>query len=198
MARKSSSLILQLQGRRPPSTWRSPCMYRTAEDPKLWYETFKKNMEGGGRASNELCTLCDSLWAAGSHDQLNLGALASVEIQCRRVAVVIEACNDPQHPSWSTALPHGKGTQADAAIAPALRSNVPRRAKGEAEILATRSRVGSRATPQWHADDQATPNGVADGVREADAGWGRGRGRGRGGRQRGPRWLTERVWGRRR
>ena len=66
-------------------------MYRTAEDPEVGgtrHSDENKIMEGGGRASNELRSPCDFLWAAKSHDQLNLGALASVEIQCRRVAVV--------------------------------------------------------------------------------------------------------------
>ena len=89
-------------------------MYRTAEDPNLWYEKFlrDKPQEGGDRTSNELSTLHDYLWAAGSYKQLNLVAVASVEIQCHRVAVIIEAKNDP-HPSWSTARFYGEGTQAD-------------------------------------------------------------------------------------
>ena len=95
-------------------------MYRTAGDPKLWHEKFlrDKRMEGGDHTSHELRTLCDSLLAA------ILGALASVKIQCRRIAVIIESYNDLQHPSWTTARFYGEGTQADAAIAPALRSYV--------------------------------------------------------------------------
>ena len=77
-------------------------------------------MEGGGRASNELRSLCDFLWAAKSHDQLNLGALASVEIQCRRVAVVSKpTATRSTRAGWRLAS-MAEGSQSDAAIAPAL------------------------------------------------------------------------------
>ena len=40
--------------------------YRTAGNPELWYEKFLRDklMEGGDHISNELRTLCDSLWAS--------------------------------------------------------------------------------------------------------------------------------------
>ena len=112
-------------------------MCRTAGDPtREIFQATNARREATAPATSRAhsATLC----AAVSYGQSNLGALASVEIQCRRIAVIIAAHNDAQHPSWTTARFYSEGTQADAAITPVLLSHVLRGAKDEADIFASR------------------------------------------------------------
>ena len=158
----------------------SKVMLRQGGDPRLWVERFlrDKRLDNGDRTAHELKTLCDILWAAGCYDQLNLGSLSCLEMAARRVATIIEAYADPSKVNWTAAKFFREAGGIDEAIPPALRQHVLRRAKDEADIIATRSRIGARQTPQWSPDagDGGEPK-IADG---GDAGRGGGRGRGRG------------------
>ena len=89
----------------PPTALHMAKVMQRVGDPKLWLERFlrEKNLSASDRTTHELRTLCDALWSAGSYDQLNLGALSTLEIISRRVAVIVEAYQDPAKPNWATA-----------------------------------------------------------------------------------------------
>ena len=83
-------------------------MGRQSRSPSLWLQRFchDKNLHRGDRNYHELKALTDALEAAGEYDQLNLGALISVEILCRRIATIAKALErGAASPDWSMA-PH--------------------------------------------------------------------------------------------
>ena len=61
-----------------------------------------RRLESTDRVAHELRVLGETLQAAGSYDQLNLGGVAAFEIVARRVQLITEAYSNPQKPDWDT------------------------------------------------------------------------------------------------
>ena len=106
---------------------------------QLWRRT--KHVEPSGRAYHEFKGLCDSLHFAGTHDQLNIPALISMEVLCRRVQSMVEAYVNPSRPSWEhDKVFQGQGTPEDS-VSPVFRNNVVKKNKEELELLQARQKV---------------------------------------------------------
>ena len=75
-------------------------------------------MNGGNRVAHELRVLVETLQAAGSYDQLNLGGLAELEIVARRVQLITEAYANPQKPNWDTSKFFAGTSAAGDAVSP--------------------------------------------------------------------------------
>ena len=82
-----------------------------------------------------------SFHQGGTHDQLNVGAVASLEIASRRLIAIVEATSKGlDSPNWETAR-HCTGTSTVFDLAPhELRAYVTRATKDEAEIDSMRTR----------------------------------------------------------
>ena len=98
--------------------------------------------------NHEVTTLVEILYQGGTYNQLNVGAVASLEIASRRLIAIVEATSKGlDSPNWETAR-HYTGTSTIFDLAPhELRACVTRAAKDEAEIdcMRTRGRYVSRA-----------------------------------------------------
>ena len=112
----------------------------------------------------------------GVVDQLNVGALHSTEVLCRRIAAIVEAYVVTGRPSWEHARFYAGTASAEEVVAPALRNQVLRRVKEENELTTARSRGLLRGAPSDRAEDDAAGGGGGK------SGRGAGRGRGKGGR----------------
>ena len=143
---------------RPTVPWRvlpraSRCVNRcstTEEPPKLWMHLWVKKLgvSGKDRLYREVTTLVEILYQGGTYDQLNVGAVASLEIASRRLIAIVEATSKGLDSSnWETAR-HYTGTSTIFDLAPhELRAYVTRTTKDEAEIdsMRTRGRYVGRA-----------------------------------------------------
>jgi len=154
----------------------SKAMERQGGDPRSWLERWRreKKLESNDRVAHELRTLTDVLFLNGSVDQLNVGGLHGVEVLCRRIAAIVEAHAAAGRPTWEHAKYYAGTAAAEEVVAPALRSQVLRRAREEAELSTARSRGVPRGAGKADAD------GTADGGGDGGGGKGsRGAGRGR-------------------
>ncbi len=151
-------------------------MERQGGDPRQWLEKWlrEKRLENGDRVSHELRCLTDSLYQAGTVDQLNLGGLLCIETLCRRIAAIVEAYTTPGKPNWDHARFYSGVASSEEVVAPALRSQVVRKLKDEAEMYTARSRALQRGS--WNDEKSGGDASAAGGGRGA------GRGRGKGGR----------------
>ena len=118
-------------------------MERQGGDPRAWLERWlrEKRVENSDRVGHELRCLTDSLYLAGTVDQLNLGGLHCMETICRRIAAIVEAYATPGKPSWEHARFYSGVASSEEVVAPALRSQVVRRLKDEADLYSARSRA---------------------------------------------------------
>ena len=95
-----------------------------------------------------MTTLVELLYQGGTYDQLNVGAVASLEIATRRLFAIVEATSKGlDSPNWETAR-HYTGTSTVFDLAHhELRACATRAAKDEAEIdsMRTRGRYVGRA-----------------------------------------------------
>ena len=105
-------------------------------------------VSGKDHLYHEVTTLVEILYEGGTYNQLNVGAVASLEIASRRLIAIVEATSKGlDSPNWETAR-HYTGTSTIFDLAPnELRAFVTRAAKDEAEIdcVRTRGRYVSRA-----------------------------------------------------
>ena len=118
-------------------------MQRFGGDPANWMLQFarEKHIAASDRTWHELRVLTSAVEAAGSYDQLNIGALASVEILCRRVQAIADAHAIPGKVDWSNGkFFTGTGDVGDA-VTSSLRQWAARRAKDEADIESARDRA---------------------------------------------------------
>ena len=62
-------------------------------NPKLWMHLWMKELgvSGKDRLYHEVTTLVEILYQGGTYDQLNVGAVASLEISSRRLIAIVEA-----------------------------------------------------------------------------------------------------------
>ncbi|CAK0793120.1 unnamed protein product, partial [Prorocentrum cordatum] len=124
-------------------------MYRRGGAPKMWFQEWCKEqgVTRKDRAYHEVQTLIEVLYLAGTHDQLNMGALASLEVVSRRLLQYVEAyAHGADQANWGAAKYLG-GTTNPLDLAPdALHSYVSRLSKEEHELVALRtlSRRGGR------------------------------------------------------
>ena len=120
-------------------------------NPKLWMHLWMKEVDVSGkdRLYHEVTTLVEILYQGGTYDQLNVGAVASLEIASRRLIAIVEATSKGlDSPNWGTARHYtGTSTIFDLALH-GLRACVTCAAKDEAEIdsMRIRGRHVGRAT----------------------------------------------------
>ena len=99
----------------------------------------EKGLTHTDRVVHELRVLVEVLELAGSHDQVNLPMLASLEFLGRRIQAICDAHSvNPQKPNYDSANLFAGSGQASDAVAPEMRSYVARRARDEAEIEKSR------------------------------------------------------------
>lgn len=116
---------------------------RHGGDPRLWLQLWarQKHVEPTDRVHHELKVLTDALYYGGSHDQLNLPALVSMEVLCRRIQAIVDAYSHPSKPSWENArLFSGQGSPEDI-VSPTFRSYAVRKNKDKLELLQARQKV---------------------------------------------------------
>ena len=75
--------------------------FGTRLDAALWQR--EKKLESADRVIHEMKVLTDTLYYAGAYDCLNLGALISIEIVCRRIQTIVDAYSNPARPNWERA-----------------------------------------------------------------------------------------------
>ena len=100
--------------------------------------------------------LGDALFYAGAFDQLNIPALISMEVVCRRIQAIFDAYSHPSRPSRENAkIFAGQGSPEDI-VSPSFRSYAAKRNKDELELLQARQKVrelrGSPAIPIEEGD----------------------------------------------
>eukprot|EP00959_Pyramimonas_sp_CCMP1952_P379423 7947500-Pyramimonas_sp.AAC.1 len=87
-------------------------MYRHGGAPKIWFQVRCKEtgISRRDRAYHEVQTLIECLYLAGTYDQANMGALASLEVIARRLLQHTEAyARGADHANWAAAK-HLAGT----------------------------------------------------------------------------------------
>ena len=131
---------------------------RHGGDPRLWLQMWlrTKHIETTDRTYHELKVLGDALFYAGTFDQLNIPALISMEVLCRRIQAIVDAYSHPNRPSWENAkIFAGQGSPEDI-VSPTFRSYAAKRNKDELELLQARQKVrelrGSPAIPFEEGD----------------------------------------------
>ena len=181
---------------RGPATCLAVCrtMQQHGGNPKLWFLEWAKEVgiSRRDRAWHEVNALIETLYVAGTFDQVNMGALVSMEVLTRRLLQYVEAyAHGAENPNWSSAK-HFAGSASAMDLVPAeMRSYASRLAKEEAELEALRLKVKTAVVSGAPGPHAAAAAAVAGGLpaRDSPAGDGgnQGRGRGRGGRGRGAR-----------
>ena len=184
VCREASSEDLEESRVEGPVTALHMCkaMEREGGDPRMWLERWlrEKRLDSSDRVAHELRALTDVLFLSGSVDQLNVGGLHGMEALCRRIAAIVEAYATGR-PTWEHARFYAGTPVAEEVVAPALHSQVLRRAREEAELSSARSRGVPRGGATERADGDGTAEGGGGGA-GARGGRGAGRGRGKGGR----------------
>ena len=108
----------------------------------------EKGIPTRDRASHELRHIAEVLEYMGCYDQLNLSALASVEMIARRFQSIIAAHKvDAQKPNYDDSKYYrGMGSALDA-VNPELTAAVTRRLRDEAEIERQRQKAAEARKP---------------------------------------------------
>ncbi|CAK0906248.1 unnamed protein product, partial [Prorocentrum cordatum] len=118
-------------------------MYRHGGTPKMWFQEWCKEqgVTRKDRAYHEVQTLIEVLYLAGTYDQLNMGALASLEVVSRRLLQYVEAyAHGAENANWGAAKHLGGTTNPLDLVPDALRSYASRLSKEEQELEALRMR----------------------------------------------------------
>ena len=162
-------------------------------DPRLWLQLFEsdKGIKRTDRLHHELATLVDTLYYAGSVDQLNIGGNLCLEIVARRLESIVEALRDGQdQANWDTAKYLSGRRSAIDCVSSGLRSWASSQVQNEMRVQSYRTRArglsnrGNDAADDDGGDDGATlpDGGRAPGVpgKGSKRPKGRARGRGRG------------------
>ena len=102
---------------------------------QLWCRA--KQNEPTDRVYREMRVLCDSLHFAGTHDQVNIPALMSMEILCRRVQSVVQAIRTARAGS----MPRCSRARARRRTLSVFRTYSVKRNKAELELLQARQKV---------------------------------------------------------
>lgn len=118
-------------------------MERHGGDPRMWLQMWMrtKHISPTDRVAHEMRVLVDTLYFAGTYDQVNIPALMSLECVCRRMQAIVDAYADPSKPSWENAkLFSGQGTPEDL-VSPTFRSYATKKNRDELELLQARQKV---------------------------------------------------------
>ena len=131
---------------------------RHGGDPRLWMQLWcrSKHIETTDRTFHEMKVLVDALFFAGTFDQVNIPALMSMEVVCRRIQAIVDAYSNPSRPSWENAkIFAGQGPPEDI-VSPTFRNYATRKNKEELELLQARQKVrelrGAPAIAQEEGD----------------------------------------------
>lgn len=153
-------------------------MQRHGGDPKLWMQIWmrKHNLSDSDRVVHELRTLVDTLYLAGTYDQLNVGSLGCLESVSRRIQTIVEAFSNSSGPTpdWSHARLYTGQATADDVVSPDLRSWAAKRGKEEVELYQARTKIREAR--------RLGPEVAEAGDGNSEGGAPRGRGRGRAGK----------------
>ena len=116
-------------------------MEKLAGSPRQWLERFLRDehISGTDRAAHALRCPCDVLEEAVCLDQLNLGALACLEVVARRLNLSVKQGGAP----WT---PLG---ESDEILAPGLRAHIFRRAREDWEVVQSRRGCGGFHRARW-------------------------------------------------
>ena len=129
---------------------------RHGGDVRQWLQLWcrSKHIEVTDRVYHELKVLTDAIHYAGTHDQVNIPALISMELLCRRVQSIVEAYTNPARPSWEHAkVFQGQGSPEDI-VSPVFRTYAAKKNKEELELLQARQKVRElRGSPLASTDD---------------------------------------------
>ena len=134
---------------------------RHGGDPRQWLLQWmrSKHIEQSDRVYHELKVITDSLYYAATFDQVNVPALLSMEVLCRRLQAICDAYSNPNKPTWDNARVFSGQGSPDDIVSPAIRTFALRKNKDELELLQARIKVrelrGSPSTaPADEGDDQ--------------------------------------------
>lgn len=132
-------------------------------DPKRWLADWmrSKQIHENDRISFEMKVLIESLYLAGTYDQLNMSCLASVEVISRRVQAVVDAYSVGPIPDWGAAKVMTLYRSPEDAISPQLRSWAARKNKEELELFQSRAKY--REGRKGLVVEEASASAVADG-----------------------------------
>ncbi|CAK0904383.1 unnamed protein product [Prorocentrum cordatum] len=97
------------------------------------HESQHMGLAGTDRVAHEMRTLVESLWLAGTVDQVNIGGLLCIEAICRRMAGIVAAYANPAKPPWDLTRYYTGQLSAEDVVGPEMRSFVSRRAKEDRE-----------------------------------------------------------------
>ena len=151
-------------------------------DPKRWLADWMraKQIHENDRISFEMKVLIESLYLAGTYDQLNMSCLASVEVISRRVQAVVDAYSAGPIPDWGSAKVMTLYRSPEDAISPQLRSWAARKNKEEMELFQSRAkyREGRKGLMVEEASASAVADGSLPGAAKAKAKAKRGGGKG--------------------
>ena len=129
---------------------------RQGGDPRLWLQLWlrSKHIEQTDRTYHEMKVLVDTLYYAGTYDQVNIPALVSLEVVCRRLQAIVDAYTNPSRPSWENAKIYAGQGGPDDVISPSFRSYAAKKNKDELELMQARQKVRElRNAPLNQADE---------------------------------------------
>ena len=143
--------------------------------PRQWLGRFlrDKHISSKDRAAHELRYLCDVVEEAACFDQVNLGALACLEVTARRLNLIVDADKQGGAPSHVNAKYLTPLAGTDEILAPALRAHLSRRAREDWEVMqcAKKADAAAAMTDLTTYDD--------DGGNDGKQGCGIGKGQGK-------------------
>eukprot|EP00435_Cladocopium_sp_Y103_P073271 s29_g43.t1 len=138
---------------------------RYGGDPKRWLSEWmrSKQIQEGDRICFEVKVLVESIYLAVTYDQLNVSALACIEIIARRIQAIVEAYSSGPVPDWHSAKVMTLYRSPEDAISPQLRSWAARKNKEELDLAQTRAKV-REGRKGLVVPEEAAAGAVADGA----------------------------------
>ena len=165
-------------------------MLQSGGDPKRWFAEWTKelSLSRKDRAWHEVSNLIDILYQGGCYDQLNMGALASMELVSRRLQQYTEAyAHGADCPNWASAKHFSGSSSSLDLVPPEMRSFASRLSKEEAELEHLRARARAPGAGASPGPGAAAAAAAAGGLPNADGGRGDGLDGGKGDGKKGGR-----------
>jgi len=141
-------------------------MRRNGGDPQLWMDLWVRNqkIDVNDRILHEVRALVKCLMWGATYDQLNLPALASMEVVARRLQQIMDAYAKPgAPPNWEFARYLGGQQDLADGVSRPLRAWAVRTAKDDADIAAARVRGITARAPGARPDGQGGGAGGSGG-----------------------------------
>ena len=104
----------------------------------------EKQIDSKDRTYHEMRTLVDCIYFAAVYDQLNIGALASLEVISRRVHAIVDAYAAGPRPQWTLAKHLTGATAAEDVVSAELRTYAAKLAREESEMYSARMKFGKK------------------------------------------------------